>query len=95
MKITDSEKNWITSRLIFEVEDGDRRSDIQLAARSLSNDSDDPENAYWLLVNHFLDPENDADFKKASEGVDPVSLFEENTDYKPKSKRSGGKRTKK
>jgi len=53
------------------------------------------ENAYWLFLNHFVDPKNESDLKEALKDIDPVSLFESTTNYEEKKKRSGGKRTKK
>lgn len=96
MKITDKEKEWIESRLIFDVENSQKRSDIQVAAKSLSLESENPENSYWLLVNHFIDAKNDDDLKKALKEVNSLNLFEATTNYGPKKpKRSGGKRTRK
>lgn len=95
MKITEKEQEWITGRLIFEVKDSKKRSEIQLAARSLSLESKDPENAYWLFVNHFVDPKNSDDLKEALKGLNRLDLFEATTNYGDKKKRSGGKRTKK
>jgi len=97
MEISDKEKNWINSRLIFEVENSKDRSSIQLAAHALAAESDDPENSFWLLLLHFLDPKNNKDLKKALKKIDPISMYENQKLYdKPKNKkRSGGKRTKK
>lgn len=96
MKITEKEQEWINGRLIFEVKDSKKRSEIQLAARSLSLESKDPDNSYWLFVNHFVDPKNSDDLKEALKGLNQLDLFEATTNYGEKTKkRFGGKRTQK
>jgi hypothetical protein len=95
MKITKNEQEWIQNRIIYEVKDSVKRSEIEQAARSLSLEAKDPDNAYWLFLNHFVDPKNESDLKEALQDVDPVNLFESTTNYETKKKRSGGKRTKK
>ncbi len=95
MKISKNEREWIQNRIIYEVDDSVKRSEIEQAARSLSIEAKDPENAYWLFLNHFVDPKNESDLKEALKDIDPVSLFESTTNYEEKKKRSGGKRTKK
>ena len=95
MTITKNEQEWIQNRIIYEVKDSVKRSEIEQAARSLSLEAKDPDNAYWLFLNHFVDPKNESDLKEALQDVDQVNLFESTTNYKTKKKRSGGKRTKK
>ena len=95
MKITKNEQEWIQNRIIYEVKDSVKRSEIEQAARSLSLEAKDPDNAYWLFLNHFVDPKNESDLKEALQDVDQVNLFESTTNYETKKKRSGGKRTKK
>lgn len=98
MKVSDKEREWINSRLIYEVKTSEERSNIQLAAHALADESDDPENSFWLLVHHFIDPKNKKDLTKTLKKIDPVSVIENSTLFekpKPKKKRSGGKRTKK
>lgn len=95
MKVEDSEREWINSRLIFEVEDAKKRSQVQIAARSLANETKDPDNYYWLFVNYFIDSENADDLADALKNVDEISLLENSFDYGKMGKRTGGKRTRK
>lgn len=95
MNVNDKERDWINSRLIFEVDDPKKRSDVQVAARSLASDTEDPENYYWLFVNYFIDENNSDDLTEALKGVDEISLLENSVNYGKMGKRTGGKRTRK
>ena len=61
---SEKDKNYIRTKFLTTVKDGEKRSRIMALAAALSDGEKDEEDAYLSVLLYFTDPKNNAQLKK-------------------------------